>query len=85
MDRMEATLGRVADSLQALVKLEAQYGETRADVERLVSSIAKQNDRLQAIEVHMPGLIETRRWVVLGLLAGVGMMGAALLKMVLLP
>jgi hypothetical protein len=41
--------------------------------------------RLGLIEVVMPGLIEVRRWVMAGMVAGVGMMFVAVASLVLYP
>jgi hypothetical protein len=46
------------------------------------ATMQKHEERVAAIEAVMPGLKETRGWVILGILAGLGMIGAGVLKLV---
>lgn len=72
----------IGESLHILTRLE----ETQANVvDKLKEGSMRMTDhekRLQRVEQELPGLQETRKWVVAGVLAGISMMGGALIKLV---
>ncbi len=72
----------IGESLHVLTRLEASQTNV---VEKLKEGSIRMSDhetRLQRIEQDLPGLRELRRWVIAGVLAGAGMVGAALVKLV---
>lgn len=84
LEDVTVAMKEVAKSLTALVRLEENHKMT---AERLTSGSARMEkieERLAEIEKAMPGLKELRRWVIGGVLAGLGMMGTAVGKLVLL-
>jgi hypothetical protein len=96
--RVDDKLDSIASTLQSLVRIEerqistneklgdvtkgAQDRETRL---RAVEAAIPENldKRLVSIETKMPGLVESRKWVVMGVLAGIGMIGAAVVHTVI--
>ena len=74
----------INESLHVLTRLETAQTNV---LDRLKEGSIRMTDhekRIQTIEQRMPGLNELRSWVIGGVLAGVGMMGAALLKLVII-
>ena len=91
------SLGKMADSMTILVRIEERQLNINMRLDEMVKLSADKEMRLRALELvvpdkvdirlsdiekTLPALIETRKWVIMGVLAGVGMIGAALLKLV---
>lgn len=94
--RMDGKLDGITQTLTSLVRIEerqvstnerltsgaAKMGDQEARIRKLELSVPDGLDkRLSAIETAMPSLIESRKWVVMGVLAGIGMIGAGLVKL----
>lgn len=71
----------IGENLVKVLDTQLQQGARLVTLERLVPD--KLTQRLNAIESAMPGLKETRSWVVAGVLGGVSLMGVALASLVL--
>lgn len=99
VNNMDQKLDKLIDAMSSLVRIEerqqatgdrlAMGAQTFQDHEsrlrRVEQDIPNNLDkRLSAIEMNMPGLKELRKWVIMGVLGGLGMMGAALIKLVLI-
>lgn len=69
IDRAFKTIDTVNDKSSKAIQIVADKTEN-------------QEERLRVIENDMPQLLETRKWVVGGIITGVGMMLVALLKLV---
>lgn len=91
-------LDSIGTALQGLVRIEERQVHANSQLSELSSdlrdhelrlrnteaSIPKRlGQRLEAIETALPGLVEMRRWVITGVLAGLGMIGIAVLNLVL--
>ncbi len=79
----------IASNTTQIVKLEMQHAETRAGLERAFEEIGKSraacercNERLRTVELDMPGLRETRSWVLRLMLGVLGVVGMAMVGMV---
>lgn len=87
VERLERSHESIAKSLEALVRLEQHHADTRSGLERAWKAIEidrarmddiedsipeKLTERLREIELAMPGLRETSRWVKMGVIATVG-------------
>lgn len=84
LTRLEQGQGHVLDSLKE-GRMKMEKHELRlAEIEKHMPDLLKHSERIAKIEPHMPGLIETRRWVVGGIIAGVSMICLALVKLVIL-
>ena len=82
-DDMKEAIMDIRDSLQVLVRLEERHAETREALSRAFGDIEKVENRLKNIELHMPGLVEMRGWVIMGMLGIAGLVGVALVGMVI--
>lgn len=97
-DRMEQKIDSIAETLRSLVRIEERQLATNTRVVALEYSQQDTQQRLRDLEVAMPenldkrvvsietklpGLLEARRWVVTGVLAGIGMIGVAVVHLVL--
>jgi hypothetical protein len=76
-------LGGIRETLQTLATLEVRHTETREAMTRAFASITGLDARVDAIEKALPLLQETSKWVRLGVIAVVGMVGTAAIKIVL--
>lgn len=91
-------LDSIGTALQGLVRIEERQVHTNSQLSELSTDMREQelrlraaehaipenlSKRLAAIEVALPGLKELRRWVIGGVLSGIGMIGAAVLHLVL--
>lgn len=80
---VQLALTAVSDAnrkLEVLPVIAATLEHFRTD---LTAKSVDHERRIQNIEIDLPGLRELRKWVIGGILAGIGMMGAALLKLVI--
>lgn len=97
--RMERKIDEVVNALQALIRIEERqvsinvrmqdYTIVSQDHERRLRTLENESPeemgkRLGAIEQAMPGLIEMRKWVVMGVLSGIGLIGLGVVKLVIL-
>lgn len=83
---MARTLEAMQDiqrKLDVLPLMSATVEHLRADLVRSTTAARDHEKRLQTIENQLPGLTEMRRWVIGGILASLGMMGTALVKLVI--
>lgn len=83
LTRLEQGQGHVLDSLKEGRVTMSRQNDRLNEIEKHMPALLKHSERLAAIEPHMPGLIETRKWVVGGVIAGVSMICLALIKLVI--
>jgi ElaB/YqjD/DUF883 family membrane-anchored ribosome-binding protein len=84
MTSVMTNMTQLTAGMTALIRIEERQQQI---VERLSDGTEKMkqlDDRVRDVELAMPQLVETRKWVIGGVLAGVGMIGAALLKLVMI-
>ena len=65
--RLNDAIVKISESLTALVVIEEQNKSIMQCIERQSTTIEKLDGRIDAIEVHMPALLELRNWVLTGL------------------
>ena len=65
--RLNDAIVKISDSLTALVVIQEQNKSIMQCIERQSTTIDSLDRRLDAIEVHMPQLIESRQLVMVGL------------------
>lgn len=97
-ERVEKKIDSIADALRILVRIEERQvaantrlaaledgqQETQQRLRQLEVAMPENIDkRLVSIETKLPGLVEARRWVVMGVLSGIGMIGLAVVHLVL--
>jgi predicted nucleic acid-binding Zn-ribbon protein len=86
----------IAHNTGKLALLEERHAETRDGLNRAFDAIKEcedqhdrhieaYNERMRPIEAALPGLKELRRWVIAGILAIVGVVGTAVVTLVVSP
>ena len=65
--RLNDAIVKISDSLSALVIIQEQNKTIMQCIERQSSTIEKLDGRIDAIELQMPQLIESRQWLMVGL------------------
>ena len=65
--RLNDAIVKISESLTALVVIEEQNKSIMQCIERQSTTIEKLDARIDAIELQMPQLIESRQWVMVGL------------------
>ena len=89
LDDMKDALRELTTAVSRLAVVEERQANATAALERAFAAVQrvetehKQLDqRVQAVEIVMPQLKEMRAWVISGLLAGIGMIGLGMFKLV---
>ena len=89
---MKSALRELAAAVGRLAVIEEKQSNTAATLERAFTALQKVEDRnekmdirMKDLELAMPGLKELRGWVIGGIVSGVGMIGFAVFKLVLVP
>ena len=65
--RLNDAIVKISDSLTALVIIQEQNKTIMQCIERQSTTIEKLDARIDAIELRMPQLIESRQWLMIGL------------------
>ena len=65
--RLNDAIVKISDSLSALVIIQEQNKTIMQCIERQSTTIEKNDARIDAIELRMPQLIESRQWLMIGL------------------
>ena len=65
--RLNDAIVKISESLMALVVIEEQNKSIMQCIERQSTTIEKNDGRIDAIELQMPQLIESRQWLMVGL------------------
>lgn len=81
--RFEAKLDSVIAALGVLGRLEERQEYLGGRVLESSETVSLLEQRIAAIERELPALVETRKWVIAGVLGGISMMGLGLAKLVL--
>lgn len=79
---VDSKVDGIGTALVVLARLEERHASTQDRLVELAKTTDGNATRLANIEKVMPGLVEMRGWVVLGILAGLGMMGVGLFKLI---
>lgn len=81
--RIENAVDKIADALTILTKIDAKHEAAAADIADNASYTRNVDARLQEIEKVIPQLMEVRGWIVRGVVAVIGMVGVALVGLVI--
>lgn len=65
--RLNDAIVKISESLMALVVIQEQNKSIMQCIERQSITIEKLDGRIDAIELQMPQLIESRQWLMVGL------------------
>lgn len=71
---MSRTLGKMADTLSAVVRMEERLTEGREALARAFTELDDHELRLKRVELDLPALKEARKWITGGIVAVVGAM-----------
>lgn len=83
--KQESTLERLVAGFEKLLVLEERHMETKEAQTRIFKTLKDHTDQIGAINNSLPQLIESRKWMVGGILAIVSVVGITALKVVLIP
>lgn len=75
----------MGEAISKLISVEQRQSDQNDRIEDAFKAITEVSKRLTTIEQEMPGLRETRRWVVQGIIAVAGCLGLAVIGLVLAP
>jgi len=68
----------ISKSLSALVMIEGSLAEMKGTFTGIFDKCESFDARLKVVEVSLPSLIETRKWIINGILAVVGIVGVSM-------
>lgn len=83
VDEVKNAVKSIDQSLRTLAALEVKHEETRSGLNRAFVSIGDHETRMRTMETEMPTLKMVRGWVIAGVLGIMGILGVAILHMVL--
>lgn len=72
----------IADAVKSLAVVEEKQAATSTAVERAFKLYEGHEQRIRALEVAMPGVIELRKWLVKGMLGILAAVGVAVLALI---
>jgi hypothetical protein len=85
VERLSTKIDSLTEAIASLSRIEQRQISIKDDMNLAFQKAEAVERRVAAIEVVMPGLIETRRWVTAGMVAGVAMILIAVASLVLYP
>lgn len=85
VSEIKGTLAKLTDAVTGIERLETRQIALVSEIEAARKSQSSFEQRIAAIEHDMPGLRELRKWVVGGMVTGIGMMLIAVASLVLYP
>lgn len=80
--RFDTKLDSIGQSISLLVRIDERQVAIAERLQLGAATMQKHEERIAVMEAAMPGLKETRGWVIAGILAGISMIGIAVLKLV---
>jgi hypothetical protein len=85
VSEIKGTLSKLTDAVTGIERIETRQLNMVNDFEQARKTQSNFEERVALIERDMPGLRELRRWVVGGMVTGIGMMLIAVASLVLYP
>ena len=82
IDRFDGKLDAIADSLSSLVRIEERQITINERLAAGQKTMQEHTERIHAIEVKLPPLQEARGWLVAAILAILGLVGHAIMGVV---
>lgn len=83
VERVSAAVESIDESLKTLTRLDVKHDETRDGLGRAFTTLEDHEERMRAIETEMPTVKQARSWVFSGIVGAVGMVGMAVIYLVL--
>ena len=78
---IEKTMASISESLKQLAALEQKHAETRESISRAFNEIAEHNVRIREVELALPTIKMTSKWVIAGVLAIFGIFALQVFKL----
>lgn len=82
---IEKTLEAVSLNLKQLTELEVRHSETRDALGRAFKELTDQSARISTVELEMPTMRLARGWIIAGVIAIVGLVGVAAMRVIIAP
>lgn len=82
VERVSKAVESIDESLKTLTRLDVKHDETSKGLNRAFLEIDDHEKRIRNIEEEMPTTKLIRGWVIAGVVGVLGMMGVAMIKMV---
>ena len=82
--KVDAKLDGIASLLTSLVRVEERQASTNARLIEGAETMRNHETRIEQIEVQMPSLIEKSKWMVLGIIGVLALVGTALVNKTLI-
>lgn len=82
LDRMEAAVTQMAQAMERLAVQEERSNEQRAALSRAFDALSAHSDRIGNLERDIGPVKEVRGWIVKAMLAALGLMGTAIVGLV---
>lgn len=85
VERLASKIDVLTEAIASLSRIEQRQISIKDDMNLAFAKAEAVEKRVAAIEIVMPGLVETRQWVTAGMIAGVAMILIAVASLVLYP
>jgi hypothetical protein len=82
LDRVERAIESISSAFGRLVSIEERHVETRQALERAFVAIKEVGARVGEVEKEMPTLQLARKWVIGGVMTGIGLIGSGVVAWV---
>ena len=83
LDKIDKTLESVANSLVEVVRLEERHASMLDKIEVMQTQVTDIDKRVGVVEVKVPSLMETRKWVMQGILGVLTLVVVAVVGLVI--
>lgn len=83
VDDLRTGMGKLADAMTSVVRLEVQHQQVSLNLQAMHTQQTAIEKRMDTVERLMPGLIETRAWVIRWVIGVVGLVGVAVVTIAL--
>ena len=83
VDEVKNAVKSIDQSLRTLASLEVKHEETRSGLNRAFTEIGDHETRMRSVENEMPTLKLVRGWVIAGVVGIMGILGVAIMILIL--
>lgn len=80
LEEVHSAMTKIAAALERLTRLEERHAHTATALERAFNAISNLEDRVATLERHQPMQKLTTGWVINGVWAAVGVVGAMIIN-----
>lgn len=82
--KLDNKLDSISQSISLLVRIDERQVAIAERLQMGAATMQKHDERIASMEMVMPGLKELRSYVVMGIVAGIGMIAVAVAKLVMI-